>query len=68
MDAKQTIREASREQLEEIALRAHEADIVVDEWLGSASTRQAATDCLWRLRRALESIDLRRGHRFGEDW
>lgn len=27
----------------------------VDEWLGSASTRQAAMDALWRMRRALEA-------------
>lgn len=26
----------------------------IEEWLGSASTRQAAEESLWRLRRALE--------------
>lgn len=39
-----------------ILMLARETLNVVDDWLGHASTRQAATDSLWRLGRALERV------------
>jgi hypothetical protein len=41
------------ERLREVAQIATDTLQTVDEWLGMASTRQAATDALWRLTRAL---------------
>jgi hypothetical protein len=42
------------EALEKVAACAVEAIAQVEEWLGSASTRQAAEESLYRLRRALQ--------------
>lgn len=42
------------EQLEKICEIANFTLSVIDEWLGMASTRQAADDSIWRLHRALQ--------------
>jgi len=48
-----------REALERIAVVACQTLETVDNWLGQASTRNAAADALWRLRRLLWDADMR---------
>lgn len=57
-----------REALEEIAVVANDTVATINEWLGNASTRQAATDSLWRLGRLLQRHGLSTSYRLGEHW
>jgi hypothetical protein len=45
--------------LREVAGITAETLRTVDDWLGNASTREAAMDALWRLRRILEGLGYR---------
>ena len=45
---------AEVKRLKNLCIIASQTMTVIDEWLGSASTRQAATDSMWRLNRVLE--------------
>lgn len=52
------LRECTREQLERIAVVALETMNQIDDWMGSASTRSAAVDSMWRLRKTLDAAGL----------
>jgi hypothetical protein len=67
-DPKPVLNACNVEWLRKIATSAYEAMLVIEEWLGNASTRQAAMDALWRLHKRFQQIGLNQGYRLGQNW
>jgi hypothetical protein len=60
--------EMRNKQLEDVCCVANQAYSCVDEWWGSASTKQAARDSMWRLGRALRQAGYDTDYRDNIDW
>lgn len=59
---------AEVERLKNLCIIASQTMTVIDEWMGAASTRQAAMDSMWRLNRALEQNGFPYENRHILDW
>jgi hypothetical protein len=60
--------ERERDELKSMGLVAQQTLDEIDNWLGSASTRQAAMDSIWRLQRVLQQLGFKHDWHNTLDW